>query len=173
MLENVLSSAEQRSILLKEKQVVPRLTDVYGALPAITGKIELEYEGELQGAETIALDLVRRAAGGTFDARLGGADCDGIVEWFDQGGALKISPNERSDVCLKGFSTIPGLLDVIDLTGLAPRKDPATMVAACELVLEGLVAHRRISRTDELGYARARPERPQFGTGHGGPDSPF
>jgi magnesium chelatase subunit I len=163
VLENVLSSAEQRSIVLKEKQVVPRVSDVYDALPAITGKIELEYEGELQGAETIAKDLVRRAAGNTFEARLGGADCDAIVEWFDQGGALKVSANERSDVCLKGFSTVPGLLDVIGLTGLAPRKDPATVVAACELVLEGLVAHRRISRSDELGYVRSRLERPQFG----------
>ncbi|UCF39998.1 MAG: magnesium chelatase [Gemmatimonadota bacterium] len=173
VLENVLSSAEQRSITLKEKQVVPRVTDVYDALPAITGKIELEYEGELQGAETIAKDLVRRAAGNTFDARLGGADCDAIVEWFDQGGALKVSANERSDVCLKGFSTVPGLLDVIELTGLAPRKDPATVVSACELVLEGLVAHRRISRSDELGYVRARLERPQFGGGPSAPDSPF
>ncbi len=58
---------------------------------------------------------------------------------------------------------MPGLLDVIGLTGLAPRKDPATVVAACELVLEGLVAHRRISRSDELGYVRSRLERPQFG----------
>src|SRR6266849_3085496 len=62
-LENVVSSAERRGILTKEKTVVPRVSDVYAALPAITGKLELEYEGELQGAETIAKDLIRRAAG--------------------------------------------------------------------------------------------------------------
>jgi magnesium chelatase subunit I len=174
VLENVLSSAEQRSISTKEKRIVPRPSDVYSALPAITGKIELEYEGELQGAETIARDLVRRAAGGTFEARLGGLDCDAIVEWFDQGGALKVSPNERSDLCLKGFSTVPGLLDAVELAGLAPKKDPATVVAACELILEGLVAHRRITRTDELGYTRSRPDRPPgFSTGLGGKDSPL
>jgi magnesium chelatase subunit I len=61
VLENVLSSAEQRSIVLKEKQVVPRVSDVYDALPAITGKIELEYEGELQGAERRAEGLRQRA----------------------------------------------------------------------------------------------------------------
>ncbi len=147
---------------------MPRISDVYGALPAITGKIELEYEGELQGADTIARDLVRRASGHTFDSRVGGIDCDTIIEWFDQGGALKVSQRERSDICLKGFSTVPGLLDAIESAGLAPKKDPATLVSACELVLEGLVAHKRISRTDELGYARTRPDRPpQFGTGHG------
>jgi magnesium chelatase subunit I len=174
VLENVISSAEQRTLSTKEKRIVPRLSDIYGALPAITGKIELEYEGELQGAETIARDLVRRAAGGTFDARLGGLDCDSIVEWFDQGGALKVAPNERSDLCLKGFSTVPGLLDTIKLAGLAPKKDPATVVAACELILEGLVAHRRITRTDELGYTRSRPDRPPgFSSGIGGKDSPL
>jgi len=168
-LESVISSAEQRSIVTKEKRVVPRISDIYGALPAITGKIELEYEGELQGAETIARDLVRRAAGETFDARLGGLDCDAVIEWFDEGGALKVAPNERSDLVLKGFSTVAGLLDAVKLAGLAPGKDPATIVAACELILEGLVAHRRISRSDELGYSRVRTDRPPgYGTGLGG-----
>jgi len=46
---------------------------------------------------------VRRAAGQTFDARVGGLDCDAIVTWFDEGGALKIAPGERSDLCLDGF----------------------------------------------------------------------
>jgi len=171
VLENVVSSAEQRAIVCREKQVVPRISDVYGALPSITGKIELEYEGELQGAATIAADLVRRAAGETFDARAGGLDCDDIVEWFDQGGALKVSPGEPSDVCLKGFSVVPGLLEAVELAGLAAKKDAATSVSACELILEGLVAHRRISRSDELGYQRARPDRPPgFGTGMSGKD---
>src|SRR5438034_9262331 len=43
--------AERRTILTKEKTVVPRISDIYAALPAITGKLELEYEGELQGPE--------------------------------------------------------------------------------------------------------------------------
>src|SRR5216683_3262769 len=67
------------------------------ALPAITGKLELEYEGELQGSETIAKDLIRRAAGRTFEGRVGGANVDDIVHWFDEGGALKITPDERSE----------------------------------------------------------------------------
>jgi magnesium chelatase subunit I len=168
MLENVVSSAERRAIANREKRVVPRVSDVYEALPAITGKIELEYEGELQGAERVALDLVRQAAGDTFDARLGGLDCDGIVLWFDEGGALKVSAGERSDVCLQGFSAVPGLLDVVDRAGLAPKKDPAALVSASEFVLEGLVAHKRIARSEELGYVRMRPERPGFGKGQGG-----
>ncbi|MBI3982365.1 MAG: magnesium chelatase [Gemmatimonadetes bacterium] len=165
-LETVVSAAEHRAIRTREKRVVPRVSDVYAALPSITGKIELEYEGELQGADTIAKELIRRAAGKTFEDLLGGADCDTIVSWFDDGGALKVSDNERSDACLKGFSNVAGLLTLVDTVGLAPKKDPATMVAACELVLEGLVAHKRISRSEELGYTRIRPERnPPFGKG--------
>src|SRR3989441_6606241 len=125
------------------------ISDIYAALPAITGKLELEYEGELQGPESIAKALIRRAAGKTFEGRVGGANVDDIVHWFDEGGALKISMDERSETCLKGFSVVPGLLDLVDQVGLAGKKDPGTMVAACELVLEGLVAEKRISRNEE------------------------
>ena len=158
VLENVVSNAERRAIATKEKAVVPRVSDVYAALPAITGKLELEYEGELQGPDAVAKDLVKRAAGATFESRVGGANVDDIVHWFDEGGALKISTDERSEALLKGFSVVPGLLDLVTQVGLAGRKDPAHMVAACELVLEGLVAEKRISRSEDLGYVRVRPE---------------
>jgi magnesium chelatase subunit I len=170
VMDNVVSNAERRTIATKERAVVPRVSDVYAALPAITGKLELEYEGELQGAETIAKDLIRRAAGKTFEARVGGANVDDIVHWFDEGGALKITPDERSETLLKGFSVVPGLLDLVGQVGLAPKKDPAVMVAASELVLEGLVAEKRIARSEELGYVRARPEPkgPPYGKPGGG-----
>ncbi len=164
LLENVISNAERRAIVTKEKAAVPRVSDLYAALPAITGKLELEYEGELQGADAIAQDLIRRAAGATFEARVGGANVDDIVHWFDEGGALKITTDERSEACLKGFSVVPGLLDLVGTVGLAARKDPATLVSACELVLEGLVAEKRISRSEELGYTRVRPDaKPPYG----------
>src|SRR5438309_475425 len=175
VLENVISNAERRTITTKEKTVVPRVSDVYAALPAITGKLELEYEGELQGPEAIAKDLIRRAAGKTFAAHVGGANVDDIVHWFDEGGALKISTDERAETVLKGFSVVPGLLDLVDQVGLAGKKDPGTVVAACELILEGLVAEKRISRSEELGYVRARPDPkgPPYGkSGSGGGGGP-
>jgi magnesium chelatase subunit I len=154
VLEHAVSNAERRTILAGEKRTAARVSDIYAALPAITGKIELEYEGELQGAATVGQDLLARAASGTFEARAGGADCDEIVEWFEQGGALKVAPDERTELCLQGFSAVNGILDLIRNLGLAPKGDPATTVAACELVLEGLVAQRRISRSEEFGYSR-------------------
>jgi magnesium chelatase subunit I len=51
------------------------------------------------------------------------------------------------------------LVPVVTEAGLASRKEPAKAVAACELVLEGLAAQKRITRSEELGFTRARPER--------------
>jgi len=66
VLESIVSSAEQRATRTREKCVVARIADLYAALPAITGKLELEYEGELKGAETIARELIRTAIGRVF-----------------------------------------------------------------------------------------------------------
>src|SRR6266542_2522342 len=168
VLENVISNAERRAISLGESRVVPRVSDVYAATPAITGKLELEYEGELQGGDTIARELIRRAAGRVLDERAGGADLSRIISWFDQGGALKVSGDERAELCAKGFGVVPGMLEIVSELGLARRDDLPCAVAACELVLEGLAAQKRISRTEELGYTRAKPERREPGYGKGG-----
>ena len=52
--ENVVSNAERRALENGEDVAVPRVLDIYAALPAITGKIELEYEGELKGGDAVA-----------------------------------------------------------------------------------------------------------------------
>jgi magnesium chelatase subunit I len=103
-----------------------------------------------------------------MEERLGGADTNRIVAWFDQGGALKVAGDERTDLCIKGFSVVPGLLDLVSNGGLSPRSDAQRMVAGCELLLEGLAAQKRISRSEELGYTRAKPERREPGYGKGG-----
>ena len=66
-MENVISNAERRAIRHGEKIVVPRIGDVYAALPAITGKLELEYEGEMKGADTVGRELIRTAIAKTYD----------------------------------------------------------------------------------------------------------
>ncbi|MFZ5624919.1 MAG: magnesium chelatase [Gemmatimonadota bacterium] len=168
VLENAVSNAEQRGLRHGEPRLVPRVSDVYAAVPSITGKLELEYEGELQGGDTIARELIRRAAGATMAERLGEFDMERIVAWFDQGGALKVNGDERSELYLKGLSLVPGLVELVEQAGLASRNDAPLAVAACELVLEGLAAQKRISRSEELGYSRAKPERRDPGYGKGG-----
>ena len=168
VLENAISNAERRAMALGESRVVPRVSDIYAAVPSITGKLELEYEGELQGGDTIARELIRRAAGKVLEERAGGADLARIVAWFDQGGALKVPGDERSELCHQGFAVIPGLLDIVNDVGLAPRSDQPRAVAACELVLEGLAAQKRISRSEELGYTRAQAGAEGAGVWQGG-----
>ncbi len=165
--ESVISSAERRALLLDEPNAVPRITDIYAALPAITGKMELEYEGELQGSEQIARELVSRAARDTFQARAGGADVEEIVEYFEGGGAIQVGDEAAAAACVRGFETVPGLLELVELVGLAPAgASDGVRAAACELVLEGLVAERRVSRSEGGSYARVRHEGPK---GSGGP----
>jgi magnesium chelatase subunit I len=158
VVENVVSNAERRAIMTGDAEVVPRISDIYAALPAITGKIELEYEGELIGGATIARELIRRAADATFQDRAGGVNVDDVIMWFDEGGALQVAEDARADMAFKGFEIVPDLLRIVHRVGLAPEDDAATSVAACELVLEALVARKKISRSDVGQYGRANPE---------------
>ena len=156
--ENVVSNAERRAIVCSEPEAVPRLSDLYAALSAITGKIELEYEGELIGGATIARELIRRAADATFTARAGGVNTDALVMYFDTGSALQVSDDAVAPAALEGFRTVPGLVELVQQVGLAEPGDVPGMVAACELVLEALVARRLISRSEGGEYGRATPE---------------
>ncbi|HEX5436730.1 MAG TPA: magnesium chelatase [Gemmatimonadaceae bacterium] len=157
VIENAVSNAERRSSATGECEVVPRITDVYAALPAITGKLELEYEGELVGSTTIAHEIIRRAADATFQARAGGVNTDAMVMWFDRGNALQVTDDLSASAMLKGFERVPGLIELIRHTGLAADGDVALTTAACELVLEALVARKKISRSDAGQYGRAQP----------------
>ncbi|HET9134693.1 MAG TPA: magnesium chelatase [Gemmatimonadales bacterium] len=158
LLEVVVSNAERRRLASGEPPVV-RLADVYAGLPAITGKLELEYEGELQGADAVARELIRRAAAAVFETRAPDAEVDEIVTWFDQGNAIKVGAEERTEVCHRGFDLVPGLTDLVVFHRLARKDDPSGIVVACELVLEALVARQRIARNDEYGFQKARPRR--------------
>ena len=159
VMENVVSNAERRAIVTGEDDIVPRISDVYAAQPAITGKIELEYEGELVGGHAIARELIRRAADATFSERAGGVNTDDVVIWFDEGGALQLTEDERSEGMQAAFGIVPGLIDLVRHVGLAESGDAPQTVAACELVLEALVARKKISRSDNGLYGRAEPER--------------
>ncbi len=157
-MENVVSNAEQRALRNGDSEAVPRVADVYAALPAITGKIELEYEGELVGGAHIAKELIRRACDATLKARAGDLDTDEIVIWFDKGSALQVSDDTALPVVRKGFDLVPGLVDTVTALGLARKGDDPMIVVACELVLEALVARRKISRSDAGAYGRAERE---------------
>ncbi len=163
-MENVVSNAEQRALVAGDEEAVPRIADVYSALPAITGKIELEYEGELVGGAHIARELIRRACDATLRARAGDLDTDEIVMWFDAGSALQVADDVPLTLVKQGFDSVPGLVDTVVALGLTKKGDTAMIVVACELVLEALVARRKISRSDAGAYGRAERETRRKGT---------
>jgi magnesium chelatase subunit I len=161
VLESVVSNAERRAIAHRVGHVVPWVADIYASLPAITGKLELEYEGELEGGTKIALDLISRAAGATFDHCFVGEDAEPIVEYFDNGGALQVAELSSAEACLKGYGSVPGLVELARTaaSGEADLAEAERLVVASEVVLEGLVAKRKISRSEAGSYSRRRERR--------------
>ena len=161
-LELVVSNAERRALQNSETLVVPRVTDLYAALPSITGKFELEYEGELRGAEQIARDLIRAAVGNVFTGRFEGADTRTVTEWFDLGGSLPLSDDTSSDEVVALTSGVQGLRALADRAGVPAGAAAPAVASAIDFVLEGLYAQKKITRSDERGYAanEAAPRRP-------------
>src|SRR3984885_6821632 len=156
-LENVLSSAEQRAVRGHDSAIVARVSDVYAAIPSMTGKFELEYEGELRGAENIARELIRAAVGKTFTKYFTGANFQPVVQWFELGGELKVPANASSAELMAQLKKIQGLFDNLPALDVGAKDDPAAVASAAEFILEGLWAHKRINRSEERGYfAEAR-----------------
>ena len=151
-LELVTSNAERRALSHAEKVVVPRVSDLFAALPSITGKFELEYEGELRGAEQVARDLIRSSVGSVFTTLFDGVDTRKVVEWFDLGGTLPLSDTSSADDVIAQARGVQGLRELAEHTGLHPGATSAVVASAIDFVLEGLCAQKKISRNEERGY---------------------
>ena len=156
-LENAVSNAERRALLAGEAPIVPRISDIYASLPSLTGKFELEYEGELLGAENVARELIREAVGEVFSSYLGQANLREAVRFFEEGGSLRIREGSPSQEVLAQLGRVPEVLAQLGPLGIGP-KDPAPLLAAAgEFVLEGLWAQKKIGRSDDRGFVA--PER--------------
>jgi len=168
-LESAVSGAEQRAVRNRENFVAARVADIYAALPAMTGKLELEYEGELRGAENIARELVRAAVGKVFSKYLGDANLQPVVQWFELGGELKLPESASAAESLAQLKRIQGLLENIERLGVNGKAQPAMASSAAEFILEGLWAHKRISRNEERGFHAERQKTPEPRELHGRP----
>jgi magnesium chelatase subunit I len=162
LLESVISNAERRA-LWNDGDVAPRVSDIYASLPAITGKLELEYEGELKGGDVVARELIRRAVGQTFQKYAAAADFSAAVEWFDNGGFLRLPEQTTDDEALEVLKEIPGLMELTELVNLGADSSSADRVAACEFLLEGLAGIQKISRSEERGFHRNAERHAELG----------
>jgi magnesium chelatase subunit I len=152
VMESVVSNAERRSLLTTEDRIVPRIADIYAAIPSMTGKMELEYEGEQIGANRIARDLIKRAAGEIFEGYFVGIDFTRAVQWFDEGNKLLLADTASAEECRTLIEAVPDLLETALIPFDFDNSDSGRIVSACEFVLEGLYAENRISRNEEGGY---------------------
>jgi magnesium chelatase subunit I len=148
-MENVISNAERRAIRHGEKLVVPRIGDVYAAMPAITGKLELEYEGEMKGADHVGRELIRTAVAKAYDTYFKGAEMNQVVQWFDLGGEIQLADTAGAAEALTSLRNIQGLMEKLVKINVGPKDSPEVQVSAAEFVLEGLHAHKRIGRNEE------------------------
>jgi magnesium chelatase subunit I len=173
VLENAISNAERRALKSGEGLAVPRILDLYSALPSMTGKLELEYEGELKGGDAVAHELIRVAVGKVYNHYFEGSNMAQIVQWFDLGGSLKLDEGVDSATMVRQLGGIQGLMEKTKALGLTSNEPDALRASAAEFVLEGLHSHRRISRSEERGYTaedkkreapreEAKPEKPNF-----------
>jgi len=159
-MENVISNAERRAIRNQEKFVVPRVSDIYAALPAITGKLELEYEGEMKGADHVGRELIRAAIAKTYDQYYTGANVQQIVQWFDLGGEIQLSDAVAASEALENLRGIQGLIDKLGPLGVSQKDTAERQVSAAEFILEGLHAHKRIGRSEERVF-KAGEKKPE------------
>jgi magnesium chelatase subunit I len=158
-MENVVSNAERRALTAGEDVAVPRVTDVYAALPSITGKFEMEYEGELKGAETIARELIRAAVANVAEGYLSHLETRQALEWFDLGGSLQLSDTMSAREVLEHAGQVQGLVELAHGAGIPKDAAAPLLAAGIDFVLEGLYATKKISRSEERGYHGAEPVR--------------
>jgi magnesium chelatase subunit I len=165
-MENVISNAERRAIRNAESTVVPRVSDIYAALPAITGKIELEYEGEMKGGDSVARELIRSAIAKTYDRHFKEIKTEQIVQWFDLGGNIQITDGAGATETLTALQGIQGLMDKLGHIKVNSKSGAEVQVSAAEFLLEGLHAHKRIGRSEERIFKAdkqgKRPEKAGF-----------
>jgi magnesium chelatase subunit I len=158
LIELVVSNAERRAIVTGEPTVAVRILDFQRALPAITGKIELVFEGEQEGAVKVAKALVGRAVRELFvryapdplaKVRSGERDVYApIVAYFEQGNAVELGDEMPLDEYYARLAAVPDL-EKIAGTYIAPDTDDrAVRAAAMELVLEALHNCSKIAKEE-------------------------
>jgi magnesium chelatase subunit I len=166
-MELVVSNAERRALTNGEVLAIPRVIDIYAAIPGITGKLELEYEGEMRGADIVVHELIRTAVGKIFDRYFAGEDTQQIEQWFNLGGTIKLDDHQPSAAALAELKDIQGLFEKLSPLGVKPSDVPPKVIAAAEFLLEGLVARHKLSRSEEHGFAaqektKRKPERQEL-----------
>lgn len=151
-LEDLISAAERRALLNGETETTVRITDLAAIEPAVTGKVELVYEGEQEGAQNVARLLLGRAVAAIFkryfpdpaDKEAGRAAYRPVLAWFSSGKTLDVAPEMPFAAYARALDAVDGLHAVV-----AEHTQPASpheTASAMEFVLEALHQHSLIGK---------------------------
>ncbi|MES2689082.1 MAG: magnesium chelatase [Bacteroidota bacterium] len=152
--ENLYSFAERRMLLSKDKKTDARIADLYGAVPSITGKVELVYEGELEGPVNVANALIGKAIRTFFEERLPNPEkvkkskkpnpFASVINWFNEGNSVAVYNNSNDAEYEKALNGVDGLKEIVKHHfGKADKKEQLLMM---EFVLHGLAEFSQLSR---------------------------
>lgn len=152
--ENLVAAAERRSILNNEKSTFIRLTDFIGVIPAITGKVELVYEGEQEGPGIVAQNLIGKAIRSQFVTYFPDPEkfrkqkekspYKKITNWFSDGNKVDLLHEMNHAEFEKNLKTIPGLSELIN--EFHKGQDAAVKLLLMEFALHGLAEYSLISK---------------------------
>ncbi len=152
--ENLIAAAERRSIINDEKIVYIRISDFIGVIPAITGKVELVYEGEQEGPNIVAQNLVGRAIRTQFLNYFPDPDkyrkqkekspYKKISDWFGEGNSIDLLHDMPQAEFEKKVRSVPGLADLIN--EFHKERDAAAKLFLMEFALHGLAEFSLISK---------------------------
>jgi len=156
-LEILHSNLERRALTTGDRPLYPRLCDLPMLLPALTGKLEMVYEGEQQGVEVVTRQIIGEAVKRVFEDRFpavgrelgsGGEDDTGpyaaIVQWFAAGNSVELSDEQPFAEYEAELARVPGLMELAGERGESPQ----ARALAAEMVLEGLHQHVKLARQD-------------------------
>ncbi|MFM2338785.1 MAG: hypothetical protein RL115_1978 [Bacteroidota bacterium] len=163
--ENAVSAAERRAILNNEPQTQIWVNDLAGVIPAITGKVELVYEGEQEGPYQVAMNLVDKAIRSQFIQYFPNPDAlkkrrntgkpsqaeqkednpyKPITQWFDKGNTLNISFNTTDKNKQMLLYQVDGLYALVKKHYAGANEEQAALLM--EFVLHGLASYSLISK---------------------------
>ena len=156
-LEDLISAAERRALLSDEDETTVRVSDLMHVAPAITGKVELVYEGEQEGAQNVAYTLIGRAVRSIFaryfpnpsDKENGRATYKDVLNWFSKGNAVDLEQDLPFTKYAQTLDDVDGLKALVEKH--SSPASPAETAAAMEFVLEALHQHSLIGKELEDG----------------------
>ena len=153
-LETIYSAVERRLLLNDEKQGAGRIADLYSILPSITGKIELVYEGEVEGIANVAVNLVGKAIRKRFAELFPNPDkikkaktknpFADIIGWFNEGNSVDLMTDLSENNYRRQLASVKGLSELVKLT--FPKADREEQSLLMEFILHGLAEFSQLSK---------------------------